>query len=543
MSSIYIQEPLTRGKVVLHTTKGDVDIELWTKEAPKTCRNFIQLCLEGFYDNTIFHRLIPGFIIQGGDPTGTGEGGESIYDEPMQPEIHSRLRFVRRGLVASADNLSQFFITLDKTEELQGKHTIFGKIVGDTLFNVMEMANQEVDDNDRPMYPPKILSTEILLNPFDDIIPRITAAEKRAQELARQTAAEEQKKKEMKKKAKKNVKLLSFGDEAEQEEKLLSNEKSKIRSSHDVLENDARLSKQVAVDVEKLSEAEKIDNANQAKERVREAAERQMREGEEASDEDVHDFDRKMREKLKRKAHRKEDKRDDQSESKRRKETNANHDVKSEIESLKRDLMSKRDTEDSELRNSEKMERSKKEKKLSYVEQERLKYAAGKKEKKEGIDVLAQLESFKAKMTSGSSSRSKSERKTPSSSSTSSNAKTCFLHGVPNCLSCFDSFGQEDAATDEGWLTHTLVFEKDYKGKDLMKKRDDVNDFVVIDPRERKEQAMEVERQKKMEREKSGKGISKVFKPGGGSGNWNKGRDSDRGRNDEVRRDRDRKRW
>lgn len=63
----------------MKTNVGDIDLELWTKEAPKACRNFIQLCMEGYYDNTIFHRVVKGFIVQGGDPTGTGEGGESIY--------------------------------------------------------------------------------------------------------------------------------------------------------------------------------------------------------------------------------------------------------------------------------------------------------------------------------------------------------------------------------------------------------------------------------------------------------------------------------
>ncbi|KAG8598764.1 hypothetical protein GDO81_002730 [Engystomops pustulosus] len=84
MSNIYIQEPPTNGKVLLKTTAGEIDIELWSKEAPKACRNFIQLCLEGYYDNTIFHRVVPEFIIQGGDPTGTGTGGDSIYGKPFR---------------------------------------------------------------------------------------------------------------------------------------------------------------------------------------------------------------------------------------------------------------------------------------------------------------------------------------------------------------------------------------------------------------------------------------------------------------------------
>lgn len=74
MSTVYVLEPPTRGKVILTTSKGPIDIELWPKEAPKAVRNFVQLCLEGYYDDTAFHRVIKSFLVQGGDPTGTGEG-------------------------------------------------------------------------------------------------------------------------------------------------------------------------------------------------------------------------------------------------------------------------------------------------------------------------------------------------------------------------------------------------------------------------------------------------------------------------------------
>lgn len=74
MSTVYVLEPPTKGKVVLDTTHGPLDIELWPKEAPKAVRNFVQLCVDGYYDNTIFHRIIKGFLIQGGDPTGSGTG-------------------------------------------------------------------------------------------------------------------------------------------------------------------------------------------------------------------------------------------------------------------------------------------------------------------------------------------------------------------------------------------------------------------------------------------------------------------------------------
>jgi len=73
---------------VLETNYGQIEIDLWTREAPRACRNFIQLSLEGYYDGTLFHRVIKDFMVQGGDPTGTGTGGESIYGAPFIDEFH-----------------------------------------------------------------------------------------------------------------------------------------------------------------------------------------------------------------------------------------------------------------------------------------------------------------------------------------------------------------------------------------------------------------------------------------------------------------------
>ena len=70
--------------MLLKTSLGDIDVELWSKETPQACRNFVQLCMEGYYTGTIFHRVIKDFIAQGGDPTGTGQGGESAYGKPFR---------------------------------------------------------------------------------------------------------------------------------------------------------------------------------------------------------------------------------------------------------------------------------------------------------------------------------------------------------------------------------------------------------------------------------------------------------------------------
>ncbi len=171
------QEPNPTGKVICSTSKGDIEIELWGNQAPKAVRNFIQLSLEHYYDGCIFHRLVPNFIVQTGDPTGSGFGGISIYDDNFKDEFHSRLRFNRRGLIGMAntgknDNASQWFITLDATPELQHKNTLFGRVVGDTLFNVLKIADLETNANERPLYPPTISYMTVIVNPFTDIVPR-----------------------------------------------------------------------------------------------------------------------------------------------------------------------------------------------------------------------------------------------------------------------------------------------------------------------------------------------------------------------------------
>ncbi|PNF14301.1 Peptidyl-prolyl cis-trans isomerase CWC27-like protein [Cryptotermes secundus] len=257
MSNIYIQEPPTNGKVLLKTTVGDIELELWSKETPKACRNFVQLCMEGYYNGTLFHRVVKGFIVQGGDPTGTGTGGESVYGHPFKDEFHSRLRFNRRGLLAMAnagqdDNASQFFFTLGPTPELQNKHTIFGKVTGETIFNMLKLEDVLVDKEEKPLYPQKIIKVEILYNPFPDIVPR-TRPEAREDKVG--------KSKKEKKAGVKNFKLLSFGEEAEEDEEESSVASRKYsgrsKSTHDIL-NDPCLSAVPAVETaEKMKEGYK----------------------------------------------------------------------------------------------------------------------------------------------------------------------------------------------------------------------------------------------------------------------------------------------
>lgn len=90
MSSVYSIEPPTKGKVVFYSSLGEIEIELWPKEAPLACQNFIVLCLQKYYVNTCFHKIVPDFMVQGGDDTGTGLGGKSIFGDNFKDEFHSR---------------------------------------------------------------------------------------------------------------------------------------------------------------------------------------------------------------------------------------------------------------------------------------------------------------------------------------------------------------------------------------------------------------------------------------------------------------------
>jgi peptidyl-prolyl cis-trans isomerase SDCCAG10 len=258
MSTVYNLEPQPTASCILHTTSGDISLELFAHQTPLTSRNFLQLALDGYYDNTLFHRLIPGFILQGGDPSGTGSGGESIYDggafgEPMEEggiwpmeeragknvgptgvgfrdEFHSRLKFNRRGLLGMANegrdsNGSQFFITLGETPELQGKNTMFGRVAGDTIYNVAKMGEAETE-GERPVYPTRVMGVEVLVNPFKDMVPR-----RRTVEVRERPKVEKPKGK----KRKGGKTLLSFGgEEGEGEEASVKKAKFDTRIVVDV---------------------------------------------------------------------------------------------------------------------------------------------------------------------------------------------------------------------------------------------------------------------------------------------------------------------
>ncbi len=159
---LYGEQPGMANKVmVLETNQGVIEIQLMPEVAPKACENFMRLAEKKYYDGLIFHRVIKGFMVQGGDPTGTGSGGESIWGRSFEDEVSKNVQFDSPGILAMANsgpttNGSQFFITTAKTPWLNGKHTIFGKVTSGYDV-VQKIENTATDGSDRPRAEQKII--------------------------------------------------------------------------------------------------------------------------------------------------------------------------------------------------------------------------------------------------------------------------------------------------------------------------------------------------------------------------------------------------
>jgi len=156
----------TATQAILRTTHGDIRIKLLApKETPRTIENFIGHAQSGYYDNVIFHRIIPSFMIQTGDPLGDGTGGESIWGGEFEDEIRRELKHDRPFTVSMANagpntNGSQFFITTVPTPWLDNKHTVFGRVVGG-MEVVSAIESVKTDELDRPLSEVKILSVDV----------------------------------------------------------------------------------------------------------------------------------------------------------------------------------------------------------------------------------------------------------------------------------------------------------------------------------------------------------------------------------------------
>ena len=147
--------------VVFETNQGNIELTLFPDKAPKTVENFVGLVKKGYYNGLIFHRVIKNFMVQGGDPTGTGSGGTSLWGKEFEDEIRPDLTFDKPGLLAMANrgpdtNGSQFFITTVPTTWLNGNHTIFGE-VSQGYEVVSKIENTKTGAGDRPIEDQKII--------------------------------------------------------------------------------------------------------------------------------------------------------------------------------------------------------------------------------------------------------------------------------------------------------------------------------------------------------------------------------------------------
>lgn len=251
MSSIYATEPATSGRVIMETTHGPLEIQLWCRECPTATKLFLQLCLDGYYDNMLFHRIVSDFLIQTGalrqgkkQAAGFSKDYQNKIAAPSalerrKYETHSRLRFNHRGQLAMALGVDdeddeelqpQFFITLEEAPYLDGKHVLFGTCAGPTIFNALRIGKMAVDDNHQPVdleHAPRVKSVKIVENPIHtDIAPQASVPWRAVKEESKIA------KKKKKRKGKKDLNVLSFGDELEMGEE---GGDAGIKSSHDLV--------------------------------------------------------------------------------------------------------------------------------------------------------------------------------------------------------------------------------------------------------------------------------------------------------------------
>lgn len=482
-------EPPTSGKVILHTSYGPLEVELWCHECPLFTRNFIQLCLEGYYEQTIFHRLLRGFILQGGDPTGTGSGGHSVSGQLVPPEYHMRLKWTRRGLVGVAGmeegggggGGSQFFITFAPALDLYRKATLFGKIVGDTIYNLVRMGELPVErGTERPVDPPVLLRAEVVLNPFEDIIPRELAQVQERRELARKRDQMVESAKPRKPAAIKNRNVLSF-DEGEDgggsqpgTGPLVG---AKIKSIHETLDDPTLSRHTVAIEGKVEGQGGDVARADAATPLAGSSGPARQ---------------------------------DWRAELEALKNPTRVDQIKSEIASVQREIRqmssalpaaeaeqasataptTARIDSLAQLLGTRKASVTPagpsvlEEQRAAY--KERRKVIMGKRGRSaaDEMDTLLALNMFRSKLKSADPQATDPARLP--AVEPERQLDICKLHGLVNCQSCRDTFGgAKEDGTEEGWLMHRLVFDKDAGYREL---RADLDQLQVIDPRARADQ-------------------------------------------------------
>ncbi|KAI9667224.1 MAG: Peptidyl-prolyl cis-trans isomerase cyp8 [Bathelium mastoideum] len=193
-----------KGYATLRTSHGNVNLELYPDFAPRAVWNFTRLAQRGYYRDIAFHRNIRNFMIQGGDPTGTGRGGESVWGKPFADELEGPLVFDARGVLAMANkgknsNSSQFFITYRTAKHLDRKHTIFGKVVDSEDVQSEETLRRlegvQTDDKDRPTEECVLRDVVVFVDPFEEFLKERSEKEReeiKQEEIRRQGGAEDE---------------------------------------------------------------------------------------------------------------------------------------------------------------------------------------------------------------------------------------------------------------------------------------------------------------------------------------------------------------
>lgn len=188
----------TKGYMRMSTNMGSMNIEVYPEHAPKAVWNFIQLAKRGYYKNVAFHRNIKNFMIQGGDPTGTGRGGQSCWGKTFTDEFEGPLVHDGRGVISMANkgkdtNTSQFFILYRASPHLNRKHTIFGRVI-EGLDVLDRLERLPVDDKSKPIEPCIIEDLVVLIDPFEDFLKKQAeneAATARKEQLRLEGGAED----------------------------------------------------------------------------------------------------------------------------------------------------------------------------------------------------------------------------------------------------------------------------------------------------------------------------------------------------------------
>nr|BAB29120.1 unnamed protein product [Mus musculus] len=365
------------------------------------------------------------------------------------------------------DNGSQFFFTLGRADELNNKHTIFGKVTGDTVYNMLRLTEVDIDDEERPRNPHRIKSCEVLFNPFDDITPREIKKPKNEKP--------EEEVKKLKPKGTKNFSLLSFGEEAEEEEeevnRVSQSMKGRSKSSHDLLKDDPHLSSVPAVESEK-------DDATGDLEDLLQDGEDDSAERDEYMEDDEKNL---MRERIAKRL-----KKDASASVKsagdgEKKPASRSEELRKEARQLKRELLAAKQKKETAIKVEEgrEEEEAAPDGAVAEYRREKQKYEALRKQQpKKGTSredqTLALLSQFKSKLTQAIT-------ETPENS-------------VP----------EAEVEDDEGWMSHVLQFEdKTRKVKDASMQDSDT--FEIYDPRNpvnkrRREESKKLLREKKERR-------------------------------------------